>query len=274
MLGIHFLMITTFFLNLTIIFEHIKMKLFKNLFGNKNENIVSKTKNQATYSIEEKLQFKVFPRIKNIHSQNLGTVYHRPLGGDLVLTFVQDINDAMTYVLSSEADQLKHLIDEWEQNISQIEFDIFTTEDWHEIVYFNEPGDYSNEKIFDINFVNTVCAQLKTDKVIFSISRRHRMQMISYYSTFKNHENFFLKHFDVWRDHELPDEIISEYILVGEQNRGIRYISDLGFRMNMYERNGEFLLSYSSFDDGANPLGDKIDFEEILEKRKVKFVYK
>jgi len=129
MLGIHFLMITTFFLNLTIIFEHIKMKLFKNLFGNKNRNIVSKTKNQATYSIEEKLQFKVFPRIKNIHSQNLGTVYHRPLGGNLVLTFVQDINDAMTYVLSSEADQLKHLIDEWEQNISQIEFDIFTTED-------------------------------------------------------------------------------------------------------------------------------------------------
>ena len=42
----------------------------------------------------------------------------------------------------------------------------------------------------------------------------------------------------------------------------------------MYERNGEFLLSYSSFDDEANPLGDKIDFEEILEKRKVKFVYK
>ena len=42
----------------------------------------------------------------------------------------------------------------------------------------------------------------------------------------------------------------------------------------MFERNGGFLLSYSSFLDGANPLGDKIDFEEILEKIKVKFAYK
>ncbi len=250
------------------------MKLFKNLFGNKNNSTLIPTKNQAAYSIEEKLQFKVFPRIKNVQSQNFDTVYHRPLGGDLTLTFVQDIKDIITYILKSEADQLKHLIDDWENNISQVGFDIFTTEEGNGLIYFNEPGDYSNEKIFDINFVNTVCDQLKTDKVIFSISRRHRMQMTNYHNDFKDHENFFLKHFNVWRDRTLPDEVISEYILVGERNKCILHIADLGFRMNMYERNGEFLLSYSVFDDRDNPLGGKTDFEEIIEKRKEKFIYK
>lgn len=250
------------------------MKLFKNLFGTKNNNTVNPTKIQAENSIEEKLQFKVFPRIKNLQSQNFDIVYHRPLGGDLTLTFVQDINDTITYVLKSEADQLKHLIDEWENNISQVGFDIFTTEEWNGLIYFNEPGDYSNEKIFDINFVNTVCDQLNTDRVIFSISRRHRMQMTNYYNGFKDNENFFLKHFNVWRDRELLDEVISEYILVGERNKGILHIADLGFRMNMYERDGEYLLSYSVLDDGDNALGDKIDFEEIIEKRKEKFIYK
>jgi len=49
-----------------------------------------------------------------------------------------------------------------------------------------------------------------------------------------------MKHFDVWHDHELPDEIISEYILIGEQNRGIRYISDLGFRMKCMKEMASF----------------------------------
>ncbi|RZJ41087.1 MAG: hypothetical protein EOO19_14765 [Chryseobacterium sp.] len=127
------------------------MKLFKNLFGKKNNSTLISTKFQAEYSIEEKLQCKVFPRIKNIHSQNFDLVYHRPLGGDLTLTFVQDINDTITYILKSEADQMKHIIDEWENNISQIGFDVFTTKEWNGLIYFNDPGDYSNEKIFDIN---------------------------------------------------------------------------------------------------------------------------
>ena len=72
---------------------------------------------------------------------------------------MQDINDTITNILKSEADQLKQLIDEWKYNISQVEFDIFTTEEWKGRIYFKEPGDYSNEKNFDINFVNTVCDQ-------------------------------------------------------------------------------------------------------------------
>jgi len=54
------------------------MKLFKNLFGSKNVETSGKTKIESKYTIEEKLQFKVFPRIKNIHSKNFDLVYHRP----------------------------------------------------------------------------------------------------------------------------------------------------------------------------------------------------
>lgn len=187
---------------------------------------------------------------------------------------MQDINDIITYILKSEAEQLKHLIDEWENNISHVEFDIFITEEWNGLIYFNEPADYSNEKIFDINFVNTVCDQLNTDKVIFSISRRYRMQMTSYYNNFTDHEKFFLNHFNVWKDSALPDEAISEYILIGEKNKGVMCIADLGFRMNLFNKDGQYLLSYSVFDSEDSLVEDKKDFEEIMEKRREQFIYK
>jgi len=250
------------------------MNIIKKLFGNKN-NEKQKTKiDEPEYTIEEKLKHKVYPRIKNIESQNFDRVYHKPLGGDLTLTFVQDINDRLTYIQKTEVEQLKHLINEWENNIKEVEYDLFTTEEWNGLIYFNEPNDYSNEKIFDLEFVNSVCNTLNTDKVVFSISRRHRMQVTSYYNDFKDNESFFWKHFSIWRDSSLSDEVISEYVLVGEKGKGVTDIAHLGFRMNLYERDGQYLLSYSVFDDGDSPIGDKIDFADIIEKRKEKITYK
>lgn len=245
------------------------MKLFKKIFG-KNKQINSE---QSVYTIEEKLQHKVYPRIKNTVSQNFDIVYHKPLGGDLTLTFIQDINDTIVYIQKSEVDQLKHLIDEWRNNISEVEYDLFTTEGWNGLIYFNEPGDYSNEKIFDLKFIDAVCDKLNTDKVIFSISRRHRMQVTNYYNDFKDNESFFWSHFQVWRDSELSDEVLTEYILVGEKNKGILNIAHLGFRMNMYEKEGQYLLSYSVYDDGDNHFGENTNFSEIIERRKEKFTY-
>ncbi|QQQ29174.1 hypothetical protein [Chryseobacterium indoltheticum] len=75
-------------------------------------------------------------------------------------------------------------------------------------------------------------------------------------------------------DSALPDEAISEYILIGEKNKGVMYIADLGFRMNLFNKDGQYLLSYSVFDSEDSLVEDKKDFEEIMEKRKEQFIYK
>ena len=41
-----------------------------------------------------------------------------------------------------------------------------------------------------------------------------------------------------------------------------------------YERDGNNILDYSVFDDGDSPINDKIDFAEIIEKRKEMLTYK
>lgn len=249
------------------------MSFFKNLFGKKTEPAQEVKPIAPEYSIDEKLKYKVYPRIKNINSQNFQHIYHKPLGGDLTLIFVQDINDRFSYIQKSEAEQLMHLIDEWQNNIQEVESELFTTEELAGSIYFNEPGDYSNEKIFDPNFINYACEKLNTDKVIVSIARRHMLQVTNFYNDFKDNEMFFWRHFSAWRNSDLPDEVISEYVLIGEKDKGITDIVLMGFRMNAYEKDGKYVLSYSVFDDGDSPIGDKIDFAEIIERRKEKLTY-
>ncbi len=248
------------------------MSFLKNLFGSKNNK---KENNNAVIQgevpTEKKLGYKVYPRIKNQQVHSLEVIYNERLGGDLVLTFVQDIDDRIVYVLKKEVEVLRPLIDEWKNNIVEVPFEIFSNDHWGDKLFFNEAGDYSNEKIFDIHFVNHVCERLKTDKLIFSISRRHRMQMISYYEEFKELEMFFYKHFDTWSTSDLDDEHITEYVLIGEKDKGIVNIVHLGFRLKAYTKDGEYLLSYSTVEDDV--IGNRIDFQEIIEKRKEAFTY-
>ncbi len=248
------------------------MSFFKKIFGSKptneetNKNVMS-----GEVPTEKKMAYKVYPRIKNMDIHSLEVIYNEPLGGDLVLTFVQDIDDRIVYVLKKEIEALRPLIDEWKNNIVDIPFEIFNNDDWGNKLYFNEAGDYSNEKIFDIHFINHVCETLNTDKVIFSISRRHRMLMIDYHEEFKELEMFFFKHFDTWSTSDLNDEHITEYVLIGEKDKGIVNIVHMGFRLRAYTKDGEYVLSYSTVEDDV--IGDKIDFQEIIEKRKKPFTY-
>ncbi len=249
------------------------MKLFKNIFGLKKGKESSSYKNMEAPSIDEKLKYDVYPRIKNIRSQHLDNIHHLKLGRDLVLTFVQDINDRFKYILNSETEDLKQLIDKWKENIAQVEYEFFSTDYWNDLVYFNEPGDFSNEKLFDPIFINAACEKLNTDKIFISISRRHRMQMVDYYADFGVLEEFFYSHFSVWHDTKLQDEVISESILVGEKNKGTQYISIMGFRMTLYENKGQKKLDYMFYDDQDEAIPKKIDFREIFEKRKENFRY-
>ncbi len=168
------------------------MNFIKKLFSKKKVQNINKEK---PISIEEKLQHKVYPRIKNINSINTEFIYHEYLGGDLVLIFIQDINDEMSYVLKTEEVKLNENIKNWRNNIKEISFNLFTSDTWNGYVFFNESNDYSNEKIFDPLFIENACQKLNTDKIIISISRRYKMQVTDFYNEFEKLELFFYNHF-------------------------------------------------------------------------------
>jgi len=68
------------------------MSFLKNLFDS------SKKEKKIAVELPDKKNFKVFPRVKNQEWKGLSTIYHIPMGGDLVLVFVQDIDDRIVYV--------------------------------------------------------------------------------------------------------------------------------------------------------------------------------
>ncbi len=250
------------------------MSFLKKLFGQKQTQEAVQEQPTAPVLQGEvptavKANYKVYPRIKNAEAHNLEVVYHEPLGGDLVLTFVQDIDDRIVYVLKSEAEQLMPLIEKWKDNIAEVPYELFTTDDWGDSICFNQPDDYSNEKVFDNHFIDAACTQLKTDKLIISISRRYRMQLTSYYNEFKDLELFFYKHFDTWSTTDLNDETITEYVLIAEKGKGVTDIVHMGFRIRVYTKDGKYLMNYSTYGDDV--ISDKIDFAEVIEKRKEAF---
>ena len=92
------------------------------------------------------------------------------------------------------------------------------------------------------------------------------MQITSYYEKFAQLEDFFFSHFSIWRSPDLDDEVISEMILIAEKDQ-ITHIVPLGFRMNLYEKDGKRALDYSTMDDLFT--GDRIDFQQIIENKKI-----
>ncbi len=59
--------------------------------------------------------------------------------------------------------------------------------------------------------------------------------------------------------------------MIGKKDKGIINIVHMGFRLRAYTKDGEYVLSYSTVEDDV--IGDKIDFQEIIEKRKEVFNY-
>ena len=235
------------------------MSIIKRLFGSKDRQAVIPDPHKTT---ADKQAYAVYPRIRNADWKNLETVYYQPLGGDLVLTFVQDIDGRMEYITKEEAALLEPVIHNWKNNITAVPFSLFSTDDWDGKVLFNEPGDFSNEKIFDPAFLQNACEQLKTDKLVISISRRYRTMLTSFHETFALLERFFYSHFTTWRDTELGGDAITEYVLLANTVL-VTHIVPLGFRMNLYKKDGQKLLSYSTMDE----IGDTIDFQKIMECR-------
>lgn len=240
------------------------MSFFKKIFSGKDTSKYAPVDETPV----DKSEFRVYPRLRSNQWKALDYIYHIPLAGDIVLCFIQDINDNMAYITKEEAENLTAQISKWKENIEKESFNIFSTDEWENVAVFNKPGDFSTEKIFDSIFIEDACKKLNADKLIFSVSRRYRTMATGFYQSFEEIERFLYKHFSTWRDEELGGDPITEMVLIAENNC-ITHIVPLGFRMNLYKKDDRVLLSYSTMNEIISE--GKIDFKKIMEDNKIIF---
>jgi hypothetical protein len=80
-------------------------------------------------------------------------------------------------------------------------------------------------------------------------------------------ENFFYFHFVAFREEDYGNEVITEMVFVADANK-VEYAVPLGFRMNLYEKDGQRKLVYSTMDELFDEKG-QVNFQKIIEKNKI-----
>jgi hypothetical protein len=248
------------------------MGIFKKLFGKSSE--------PATPPVSpiEKNKVPVFPMIKDARWQGLPHVVHYPLvkqedSPELALIFAQDAGDSFQYITPQDLQDpsLKENFDKWQQNIDEYPYEIEISERLDKRVIFASGEDHSSEKIFSPAFLAEACRVLNTDKLIISAPRRRCLMITSYHEDFQMLETFFQLHFIAYREEDYGNEVITEMVFVADDKK-VGYAVPLGFRINLYEKDGNTKLVYSTMDDLFDE-NDQINFQKIIEKNKLKILY-
>lgn len=91
--------------------------------------------------------------------------------------------------------------------------------------------------------------------------------LTSYHEDFLTLEAFFHLHFIAFREEDYGNEVITEMVFVANRDK-LQYAAPLGFRINMYEKDGQRKLVYSTMDELFDE-NDQINFQKIIEKNKV-----
>jgi hypothetical protein len=112
---------------------------------------------------------------------------------------------------------------------------------------------------------------LNTDKLIISAPRRRCLMITSYHEDFQMLETFFQLHFIAYREEDYGNEVITEMVFVADDKK-VEYAIPLGFRINLYEKDGKTKLVFSTMDDLFDE-NDQINFQQIIEKNKLKILY-
>lgn len=127
--------------------------------------------------------------------------------------------------------------------------------------------DFSAEKILSPAFLAEACLALNTDKLVISIPSRRTIMIISYQEDFNLLEEFFWLHFRAWGNEEYGNEPITEMIFLANQHK-VEYAVPLGFQLNLYEKDGQQVLSHATIDDLFHG-SEQIDFQQIMERNKI-----
>ncbi|MBO9635728.1 MAG: hypothetical protein J7578_21670 [Chitinophagaceae bacterium] len=241
------------------------MGIFKKLFRKSSTPVPQKI---------EKDKVPVYPMIKDARWKGTPYAMHYPfvqLGEalELAIVFAQDAGDKFEYLTKDDMlnEEINKNFHNWQENINHYPFEIEIAEDLRNRVIFASGQDHSAEKILSAAFLAEACKVLNTDKLIISIPRRRCLMITSYHEDFLMLETFFHLHFIAYREEEYGNEVITEMVFVADKDK-VQYAAPLGFRINMYEKDGQRKLVYSTMDDLFDQ-NDQINFQSIIEKNKI-----
>ena len=243
------------------------MGILKKLFGRPSD--VAKELPQI-----EKDKVLVYPMIKDASWQGMPYVVLLPFvswdeTSDLAIVFAQDAGDRFEYITKAdiEDEAIKENFNKWQQNIDAYPFEFEMPEMYDKRMIITNEIDHSAEKILSPAFLTAACKALNTDKLIISAPRRRCLALTSYYEDFLMLESFLYIHFCTWAEESSGNEAITEMIFVAGADK-VQYAVPLGFRMNLYEKDGQRKLVYSSMGDLFDE-NDQINFQSIIERRKI-----
>jgi len=222
----------------------------------------------------DKSKVPVYPMIKRadwkgidlVRSNSFLNIGDKP---ELAIVFAQDAGDRFLYMTESDL-QSPSVIENfksWQKNIDAYPYEIVLAASLGNRVFTASGEDHSAEKVLSPAFLAEACRALNTDRLVISIPRRRCLMVTSYYEDFPTLENFFRLHFLAWGEEDYGNEQISEMVFLADRNN-IEYAVPLGFRINVYEKDGQFKLVYSTMDDLFNE-NDQIDFQKIMERSKM-----
>lgn len=246
------------------------MGFLKKLFGK------SEPSAPAVMDIE-KDKVPVYPMIKDARWQGTAHALHFPfvnIGGtpDLVIVFPQDAGESFQYITPKDLDNeaVKSNYEKWQENIDQYPYEFEKPERMNGRILFAAGEDHAAEKILSPAFLAAACKELNTDMIVISAPRRRHCMITSYHEDFLTLEYFFHRHFIAWRENEYH-EVITEMVFVADATKVLHAVP-LGFRINLYEKDGQFKLTYSTMDDLFDENG-QINFQAIMEKNKVPVIF-
>ncbi|WP_214071287.1 DUF1444 family protein [Mucilaginibacter sp. dw_454] len=233
-------------------------------------------KNEPEHPVQEidKAAVPVYPMIKMGEWQGMSLAKSLPfvMNGDqldLAIVFAQDAGDRFQYILETDLQQpdIAENFNRWQHNINEYPYEIELGDTLQNRVIFASGEDHASEKILSAAFLSDACQTLNTDKLVISIPRRRCLMITRYDEDFELLETFFRLHFIAWREEDYGNEPITEMVFIADKNK-VRYAVPLGFRINIYEKDGQKVLNYVTagelFDEN-----DQINFQKIMEKNKI-----
>jgi len=222
----------------------------------------------------DKSEVPIYPMIKRADWKGIGLVKSQSflnLGekAELAIVFAQDAGNSFVYITDSDL-QLPGVTEnfqQWQNNIDAYPYEIVLAASLGDRVLTASGEDHSAEKVLSSAFLGEACQALNTDRLVISMPRRRCLMVTSYYEDFQTLEDFFRLHFVAWEEEDYGNEQISDMVFIADREH-VEYAVPLGFRINLYERDGQFNLVYSTLDELFNENG-QIDFQSIMERNKI-----
>jgi len=223
----------------------------------------------------DKTQVPVYPMIKSADWRGIAHATSQPFVTvegqlNLAIVFAQDAGDRFEYITPPDLQKpgVQENFDRWQGNIDNYPYEIVLSKAFDNQVATSSGEDHSAEKILSSAFLAEACEALKTDKLLISIPRRRCLMITGYYGDFNLLEDFFRLHFNAWKEDGYGNEVITEMVFLADKDK-VTHAVPLGFRINVYEKDGQYKLTYSTMEDDLFEKVEQINFQNIMERRKI-----